>query len=77
MASLGRTGRETDETIDLRDDVAGRPGHCPSCDEPGYLDRIDLRLGVQQEHCLACSCRWQRSIGNLAFDVEIIEPPTS
>ncbi len=77
MASLGQTGKDADETIDLRDDAPGRPGHCPVCGAEGYLDRIDLRSGVQQEHCRACGCRWQRSIGDLAFDIEIIEPPSS
>lgn len=77
MTHLGRTAQAADRTIDLRDDVAGRPGHCPVCDEEGYLDHIDLRAGLQFEHCVACECRWQRSIADLTFDVEITHPPAS
>lgn len=39
-------------------EVWGRPGRCPKCGGPGYLDRIDVIDRVQYEHCTECFHKW-------------------
>jgi DNA-directed RNA polymerase subunit RPC12/RpoP len=36
----------------------GRPGRCPACSAPGYLDRVDLIERIQEEHCPDCGHKW-------------------
>jgi hypothetical protein len=36
----------------------GQPGPCPRCHGPGYLDHIDLRRRVTEQHCPGCGFRW-------------------
>ena len=37
----------------------GFPGRCPACNDPGYLDRIDMIDLVMYQHCPACGERWE------------------
>ena len=37
----------------------GLPSRCPSCSEPGYLDRIDPVHEVMYQHCPSCFHKWE------------------
>lgn len=39
--------------------VWGKPSRCPACDQPGYLDHIDLVRRVMYQHCPDCFHRWE------------------
>jgi hypothetical protein len=41
---------------------AGMPAPCPQCGGRGFLDVIDVRKGVQHEHCVECRTAWRRSV---------------
>lgn len=54
--------------IDLRtaqravpEQVWGLPGRCPECQNPGYLDHIDLHREVMYQHCPRCFAKWETS----------------
>lgn len=53
----------TAPAIDDEPKVA-KPGACPKCAGPGYLDHIDLVTRVQRQHCRACGSVWEISIAN-------------
>jgi hypothetical protein len=51
--------------LDLRDEPAvpgrpmwGMPTRCPECSDYGYLDHINLRERVMEQHCPSCFARW-------------------
>jgi hypothetical protein len=37
----------------------GMPTRCPECGEHGYLDHINLRERVMEQHCPTCFARWK------------------
>ena len=37
----------------------GLPSPCPSCSEPGYLDRIDPVGEIMYQHCPSCFHKWE------------------
>jgi len=37
----------------------GAPGRCPSCDEFGFVDHVDVVGMIQGQHCRACRTRWE------------------
>ena len=41
---------------------AGYADRCPNCGGQGYLDRIDMRLGTQRQHCRQCGHEWGCSL---------------
>jgi hypothetical protein len=63
----GKTERSSSstDTAALRSRVWGRPGMCPSCQAPGYLDHIDMIDMIMYEHCPVCRHQWEERPGDL------------
>ena len=59
-------------TLDLRDPAPGPklefglPTPCPSCNQAGYLDSIDLTERRMYQHCPACFTKWDTTEDELA-----------
>jgi hypothetical protein len=65
---MGLFSRDKDQSVvDLRQQAAapklefGLPTRCPACNEPGYLDSIDLTVRRMYQHCPACFTKWVTS----------------
>jgi hypothetical protein len=62
-AQAARDGVSTEEVIDLTDKppkaIWGRPSRCPECNDPGYLDHIDLVRQRMYLHCPDCMHKWE------------------